>query len=62
MSILLIIVAIEHGFLLARLALAFLIEDIPTLVRDAEFKRVFIKKIAEERLTQIKEEGNHMTF
>jgi hypothetical protein len=57
-----IIVAIEHGFILVRLALAFLIEDIPIKVRDDEYKRVFIQKIANERLAQIKVEGNCMNF
>jgi len=50
LTALLIIIAVEHGFMLLSTGLALLIEDVPVSVREQEFKRNYIKKIAEEKL------------
>jgi len=62
LTALLIIIAVEHGFMLLTIWLALLIEDVPASVREQEFKRNYIKKIAEEKLIKYKEAGKFKTY
>jgi len=60
--IILLVVAIEHGLLFLKIAIATAISDVPKGVVADEFKRMKIMDEATKELLELKVEGDHETY